>query len=75
MIAYLLYPLFSVQLLINLSIQITTTRQYLKNIYMIVYNKLYLLINHVIIVLCIYDKKKTLQRNQFNRDKVAYSYN
>lgn len=71
MIAYLLYPLFSVQLLINLSIQITTTRQYLKNIYMIVYNKLYLLINHVIIVLCIYDKKKTLQQNQFNRDKVA----
>lgn len=71
MIAYLLYLLFSVQLLINLSIQITTTRQYLKNIYMIVYNKLYLLINHVIIVLCIYDKKKTLQQNQFNRDKVA----
>lgn len=71
MIAYLLYPLFSVQLLINLSIQITTTRQYLKNIYIIVYNKLYLLINHVIIVLCIYDKKKTLQQNQFNRDKVA----
>lgn len=72
MIAYLLYPLFSVQLLINLSIQITTTRQYLKNIYMIViYYKLYLLINHVIIVLCIYDKKKTLQQNQFNRDKVA----
>lgn len=71
MIAYLLYPLFSVQLLINLSIQITTTRQYLKNKYMIVYNKLYLLINYVIIVLCIYDKKKTLQQNQFNRDKVA----
>lgn len=73
MIAYLLYPLFSVQLLINLSIQITTTRQYLKDKYMIVYNKLYLLINHVIIVLCIkfYDKKKTLQQNQFNRDKVA----
>lgn len=71
MIAYLLYLLFSVQLLINLSIQITTTRQYLKNKYMIVYNKLYLLINHVIIVLCIYDKKKTLQQNQFNRDKVA----
>lgn len=42
---------------------------------MIVYNKLYLMINHVIIVLCIYDKKKTLQQNQFNRDKVAYSYN
>lgn len=40
---------------------------------MIVYNKLYLMINHVIIVLCIkfYDKKKTLQQNQFNRDKVA----
>lgn len=37
---------------------------------MIVYNKLYLMINHVI-VLCIYDKKKTLQQNQFNRDKVA----
>lgn len=38
---------------------------------MIVYNKLYLMINHVIIVLCIHDKKKTLQQNQFNRDKVA----
>lgn len=37
---------------------------------MIVYNKLYLMISHVIIVLCIYDKKKTLQQNQFNRDKV-----
>lgn len=33
---------------------------------MIVYNKLYLLINHVIIVLCIYDKKKTLRNNRIS---------